>query len=466
MKVSRRTALRAAVYLATPWLLFGPSQLRARDSRDAQNSEKHVVVIGAGMAGITAAKQLLVNGYRVTVLEARDRPGGRIWTTQRLGVPVDLGAAWIHGDSRNNPLMKLAREHGLRTRATDWDETWLYKKGQGVIENDSDYELIEEKAQQIINRIHDLQRTASDNESMGNTINSLLESTSGSSIIKDGVRWWLSSEIEAVMGVNYKDLSLKYWDEDEEFDGSDLLLEKGYGNLIEKMATGLDIRYQHIVDKIQYSEGGAKVSGGWGSMEADSVLITVPLGVLKESFIQFTPKLPRGKLDSIERLGMGLLNKIVMRFREPFWPSDAHRLGLLSSTTLERVEFFPIPPLADSTVLLALVYGDFARRIEDLPKQQIVQLLLSQLRDMFGETVPSDVLDIMITGWGNDEFAMGSYSHIPPGASLQDCEDLSKPVGASLFFAGEATNRLYPGTVHGAYLSGLRAARQIELVQS
>ena len=157
---------------------------------------------------------------------------------------------------------------------------------------------------------------------------------------------------------------------------------------------------------------------------------------------------------------MGLLNKIVIQFDKRFWPSKAHRLGLISESTNERIEFFPVRPASDNAVLVALTYGDYARSLERRSKEEIVHIMLSQIKKLFPRVSKSDIVDILVTKWDSDEFTYGSYSYIPPNASLDDCETLSKPVGNNLLFAGEATNRYYLGTVHGAYISGLRAASQ------
>lgn len=461
MNITRRAALRASLFLATTWLIGSQKGLNANENNKITDLKKTVLVIGAGMAGIAAAQDLQNKGYEVTILEGRNRAGGRIWTQRFKDSSIDLGAAWIHGDSPNNPLMALASKYGLRTSATNWDETWLYQAGKGVIE-DSDYDKIEQKADQLIRKLHELQLNAEMNDSMKSTVQSLLNSLKGSQTIKEGVRWWISSEIEAVSAANYEDLSLRFWDEDEEFEGQDLILEKGYGNLINRLAEGLNIQYNHKVNSIDHTDNGITVKGSWGKIKTDKVIVTVPLGVLKKNTIQFTPKLPGNKLESIRRLNMGVLNKIVITFRQAFWPRDAHRLGLLKANTLERIEYFPIPTGSKSAILVGLVYGDYAQTIEKLSKQKVISIVIKQLEQMFPNINTSDVVDISVTNWHSDPMSEGSYIHIPPNASLSDCTTLGEPVGNSLFFAGEATNPSYLGTVHGAYLSGLRAAQEVE----
>ena len=461
MKITRRTALRASLFLGTPWLIGSQKKLNAKGENKISNIKRTVLIIGAGMAGIAAAQELQNNGYEVTILEGRNRSGGRILTQRFEDTSIDLGAAWIHGDAPNNPLMALASKYNIGTSATDWDETWLYQAGKGVIE-DSDYDKIEQKAGQLIKKIHELQLNAETKDSMKSTIQKLLNSLHGSKTLKEGVRWWISSEIEGVSAANYKDLSLQFWNEDEEFEGQDLLLTNGYGNLIDKLSEEMDIQYNHEVNRITYTEAGIRVSGPWGNATADKVIVTVPLGVLKKNRIQFIPELPARKKESIRRLEMGLLNKIVLTFQKAFWPKEAHRLGLLGADTLERIEYYPMPPGGKSAILVGIVYGDFARSIERLSKEKVISIVINQLQKMFPEVSESDIDEILITGWHSDPMSEGSYLYIPPNASFNDCKILGEPVENSLFFAGEATHPLYLGTVHGAYLSGIRSAKEVQ----
>ena len=460
MKITRRAALRAGLFLAMPWGITTKQKLYAQNKINEPSPKKSILVIGAGMAGITAARYLQDKGHLVTVLEGRERVGGRIHTKQFGDNSVDLGAAWIHGNSPNNPLVALAKRYELSTSPTNWDETWLYEPNKGVIDDD-DFERIEIKANQVIDSIHRLQINAKKSESMEATVEKLLSSMDEPEHLKRGVRWWLSSEIEGVSAANYKNLSLQYWDADEAFEGDDLLIAEGYGALANKMAKGLNIQLGHTVETVAHTSNGVKATGPWGHIEADQAILTVPLGVLKAQAIKFSPPLPADKTESINKLSMGLLNKLILTFREPLWPAEAHRLGLLSDSTKERIEYFPISPGSKSGILIGLAYGDFARTLEGMSKKQVINKAIGQLKKMVPTISEDDVIDVHITRWASDPLAQGSYIHIPPNGAMADCEKLSKSVDNRLFFAGEATNPMYFGTVHGAYLSGMRAAQEI-----
>lgn len=463
MKISRRKALQIAAFGSTIWLVSNQTKLIAAGTSSINRKRKKAIVIGAGMSGITAAKHLLDNNFDVTILEARERPGGRISTSKIGSISVDMGASWIHGDSQLNPLMKLVDKYNLKTAVTNWDQTWLYGE-KGIVIEDKEYNSIERKSNQIIQKIYELQESSSADQSMKIVIEDLISEIRAPSLIKNGVKWLLSVDIEGGYAADYKDLSLWYWDDGEGFEGNDIFLLDGYGSLIKKMIEGVNIEYNVKVDKIKYSEEGVLISGEWGSVKGDIAIVTVPLGVLKNKSINFVPPLTPEKEQSIERLEMGTLNKVFIEFDKRFWPTKAHRLGHITGDTNASIEFLPARPGLNNRVLVAYISGDYARSLERKSKEEVANIIISQIKKMFPRISKSNLVDILITRWDSDSFTHGSYSYIPPNASLDDLEILSKPIGNSLLFAGEATSRDYNATVHGAYLSGLRAASQAILL--
>ena len=459
MKMSRRAALASALLAAGSWLMPG-RRLHIADAQATTGSGETVVVIGAGMAGLSAARRLTANGYRVIVVEARDRPGGRMWTDHSLGTAVDLGAAWIHGDSSSNPLMKMVAKYGLSTTATEWDEAWLFDIGYGEIEDES-YDAIWRRSESIIERLYEAQSTASSKRSVADALAPILKGLSGDPIVKRGIEWRLASQIAVEYATNFDQLALKHWDVDEKFGGDDVIVSGGFQKIVEPLSDGLDIRYGHVVEKVSFDGSGAKVTTSQGVIEADRVVVTLPLGVLQQERVQFEPQLPEAKRSSIGRLEMGVMNKIALRFSKRFWPEDAHRLGLLNSSTENLTEYFPLTPHSGQPVIVGLTRGRHAKSIEKANKEEAVQQALSDLRFMFGSAVPYKAVDSVVTGWYSDEFSGGAYSSIPPGGSFSDYRTLAKPLDGKVFFAGEATHATYPGTLHGAYLSGERAAKEI-----
>jgi monoamine oxidase len=250
-----------------------------------------------------------------------------------------------------------------------------------------------------------------------------------------------------------------WWTEyDAVFGGEDVLFPGGYDQLTGYLARGLDIRFSTAVAQVRWGGPGVEVVlVSDEALRADRVIVTVPLGVLKAGGLRFTPELPQDKQAAIERLRMGLLNKLFLRFEVAFWPAgmDWHECmkrepGLWSQwVSLAR---------AGAPVLLGFTGGDAAREIEPQADRAILADASAALRDMFGSATPAPVA-VQMTRWGRDPLAGGAYSFYAVGSSPADREALARPEGGgAVCLAGEACSAEYPGTVHGAFLSGLAAA--------
>jgi len=181
---------------------------------------------------------------------------------------------------------------------------------------------------------------------------------------------------------------------------------------------------------------------------------------LKQASIKFEPPLPESKQDAIDRLAMGVLNKVYLKFPAVFWDKDVETISYVGERLGEGCDWLSFTPFTGQPVLMAFHGGEKGFALEDLSDDEIVAGAMQTLRVMFGEDIPEPE-GVLITRWGKDPFSFGAYSHIPPFASGDDYDALAEPVDDVLFFAGEATSREYPSTVHGAYLSGVRAAEEI-----
>lgn len=159
---------------------------------------------------------------------------------------------------------------------------------------------------------------------------------------------------------------------------------------------------------------------------------------------------------------MGTLNRVYMRFPKPFWATTGTELlGYIAERKGEWAEGYSVHGYTGAPILMLFNAGAFGVAIERLSNEAIVAQSMEVLRKMFGNSIPSPEASL-VTRWASDPFALGSYSYAATGASLSDYVQIAEPVGNRLYFAGEATSSLYPATVHGAYLSGLREARRIE----
>lgn len=430
----------------------------ATPTADNRPRTAEVIVIGAGMAGLAAARQLADWDYDVIVLEARDRIGGRTWTDHSLGLPLDLGASWIHGVNKN-PLTDLANQLNAPRVATDYESITRYKSDGSEVSGQEDAD-IDALFEQFYEQVAEWQEETDNDASLQDALDMFLSNKRFSREGMLNLLYAINTELEHEYGGDISDLSLWEFDQEGEFKGEDVIFPNGYGQLVQSVADGLDIRLSHIVRRVEYSAEGARVGTNYGTFEAKAVLVTVPLGVLKQNIIAFEPPLPKWKMDSISRLNMGVLNKCYLKFPSVFWDDESHLLGYISEEKGQWCEWLNLAPLLDQPILLGFNAGQFGYEIESWSDAQIVDSAMQTLRRIYGQNIPQPN-GVIITRWGSDPYTFGSYSHIPPFASGGDYDTLAKPVD-NLFFAGEATHRKYPSTVHGAYLSGQRAAEEID----
>ena len=417
-----------------------------------------VIVIGAGMAGLAAARQLADWDYDVILLEARNRIGGRTWTDDSLGLPLDLGASWIHGVNKN-PMTALADKIGAPRVVTDYDSITRYKSDGTEFTNQESAD-IDALFEQFFEQVAEWQEETDNDSSLQDALDMFISNKRFSREGMLNLLYAVNTALEHEYGADISDLSLWEYDQDGELKGEDVLFPNGYGQLAGALAEGLDIRLGHIVRRVEYSADGARVTTDQGVFEGKVVLVTVPLGVLKNNAITFEPSLPKWKTDSIARLNMGVLNKCYLKFPEVFWDEESHLLGYVSEEKGQWCEWINFAALFNQPILLGFNAGEFGYEIESWTDEEIISSAMQTLRTIYGDAIPNPE-GYIITRWGRDPFAFGSYSHIPPFASGEDYDALAKPVD-NLFFAGEATHREFPSTVHGAYLSGVRAAEEID----
>lgn len=232
-----------------------------------------IAVIGAGISGLAAAKALAEAGRDVTVYEARDRIGGRVHTSDALGSPVDLGASWIHGTD-GNPLTALADGLGLERVATD--ESYISRGGDG--------------------------RAMPDRE------------------LPDWIETVVSVQHSA--GADLDQINTRaYWFQSD-YGGDEVVFESGYRPLFDALQGPYRLRLNAEVTAVTYG-GAVRLALRDGAVaEVDAVLATLPLGVLQQDRVRFDPPLPAAKRDAIQRLGMGTLDKLYLRFEEVFWDRD------------------------------------------------------------------------------------------------------------------------------------------------
>eukprot|EP00850_Spirogloea_muscicola_P012275 SM000078S22134 [mRNA] locus=s78:514444:519523:- [translate_table: standard] len=445
-----------------------------------------VIVVGAGLAGLAAARQLLAFGHKVIVLEGRQRPGGRVCTKRMVqgehAAAADLGGSVITG-VLGNPLGVLAKQAG-HTLLKIRDTCPLYQPSGTPVDEAVDADVTA-KFNRLLDEASKLRAEMEVSEyiALGTAMELLCNERGwGLEPAERQLLDWHMANLEYANAGLLGQLSLAFWDQDDPYEmaGDHCFLVGGNGKLVNALADGLPIFYGRMVTDIKYGDGGVKVvtvrPGEQGKpnaseqvYEGDLVLCTIPLGILKRGTLHFEPELPARKQEAIKRLGFGLLNKVAMLFPHAFWGPELDTFGRLSEDPSQRGEFFlfySYARVSGGNLLIALVAGEAAIRFEKLPAQEAIARVLAALRGIYepqGVSVPLP-LQTVCTRWAADAFAGGSYSNVAVGATGDDYDIMAESVSDRLFFAGEATMRRYPATMHGAFLSGLREAGHIASV--
>ncbi|TQK52865.1 monoamine oxidase [Streptomyces sp. SLBN-118] len=418
-----------------------------------------VIVVGAGISGLAAARHLADQGEDVLVLEARDRIGGRIWTSDDWdGAPVDLGASWIHGVD-GNPITALAAKAEARTLVTDLENTTDY------LTDGSEAEGARAKAfERWQDETADALTSYQDNQERDASMRSVVErQLDWSELSKDDKAMVNSAlnDYEHEYSGSVRQMSASYFDSDTPINGDDVLFPDGYEQITDLLAAGLPIRTGHVVKRIDWNSSGVSVATTKGTFRADQVVVTLPLGVLQSGAVTFGPGLPSAKRNAIDKLGMGVLNKCYLRFPRKFWP-DTDWLNYVPALDKygQWAQWINVSRVNGRPVLLGFNAADFGRTIESWSDTRIVDSAMETLRTIFGRDIPAPT-GFQISRWASDPYARGAYSFNKVGSTPAMRDQLAATVEDRVYFAGEATHRTSFATVHGAYLSGIRAAQEI-----
>ena len=455
---SRRDVVKLALIASGAALLVPLLLKNGGNIVNSPEKKEKIIVVGAGMAGLSAARILQDKGYEVMLLEARERIGGRVHTSHEWpDTPLDMGASWIHG-VEGNPITALAEAVDAERIVTDYDNGILYDN-EGRLLGDRGWEEVEEYEAIIEEAIAKASQSDED-QSLMDAVRDLIDIESLSAKEQRQLNLVLNYKMEQEWAADVEVLSASYADDDEAFGGDDVVFPNGYHEIIEHVAGGLDIRLGHVVQKITYNEEGVVITTNKGTFTGDRAVITLPLGVLQRRSVQFDPPLPRAKEKAIDTLGFGVLNKLYLRFPHAFWQKEPEWIFYLSAKRGEWSEWFNLYPYIEEPILLAFHAGRFGRAVEALSDNEMVADAMMVLRNLYGDDIPNPNA-WQITRWARDPFALGSYSFPAVGSNYQMREELAKPVANRLFFAGEATEPDYPSTVHGAFLSGKREAERI-----
>jgi monoamine oxidase len=403
-----------------------------------------VAIIGAGAAGIAAARRIAGTKARFAILEGADRIGGRCFTeTTTFGVPYDRGARWIHTPDLN-PVTPLALRSGL--------EVYPAPPGQKI-------RIGRRNAREL--ELEDyLSAVVRSNRAIAEAARGKADMSCATALPKDLADW--QKTVEFVLGPfgcgkDLADISSQDFAKSAERN-VDTFCKQGFGALIAKLAEGLPVQLSNPVRFIDWSNRfGVELRTARGNMTARAVIVTASTGVLLDNRIKFEPELPRRYLDALERLSLGSYDHIALEL--PGNPLGLQRDDVVfekSSTTRTAAV---LANISGTTLTTVDVGGKFGRELAGQGEAAMVAFALEWLTGLYGTDIKKGVKRSHATQWNKEPWALGAFSCAAPGGQIGRLA-LADPLRDRLWFAGEAVHETLWGTVGGAWASGDRAALQ------
>ncbi|HIG59971.1 MAG TPA: FAD-dependent oxidoreductase [Gammaproteobacteria bacterium] len=401
-----------------------------------------IVIVGAGAAGLTAAKELRRLEQNFILLEASHRIGGRAYTEVLApNMPFDLGAHWIMEPSKN-PLMRLAERYRLRLEKDGKHYTaGRYFEDGGWLPKGSERDLGAYWDKQF--------------EAMAQAIKGHQDISVYDAIDNDN-RWagyfhalYAKDNTRDVDQASAEDALAFVREED------DLAVASGLGTLMIRYSQGVPVMLNTAVRSVDYSGSRLKLNTAKGRIHADKVILTVSNGVLASQGIEFKPALPNWKLDAIQGLPLGSHTRVALMFDK----AVLHELPayFTINTSKEGPIHFRNQPFGNDYVEIVMG-GRVAEWLEKSGQRATVEFVLAKLRDVLGSKAVPYPTHHIVSAWNGDEWAKGAYSCAQPGAADQR-SILAQAIDNRIYFAGEATSSTAYASIHGACISGRDAAR-------
>lgn len=428
------------------------------------------VVVGAGVSGLTAARFLALAGQRVVVLEARDRIGGRTWSERSDGVTTDVGASWIHGID-GNPLYDVVRAFGMR--AVEFTVGSYQPGGRPIVYYGVDgAPLTAAETSAFIADVHTADArlaetiaAAEAGASYADAIDRTLAALEWDDERSARVREFLRHRSEEQYGASAERLDAHGLDDDQ-VDGDEVVFPDGYDRLAHGLSANLDIRLEQVVQRVDWSGGGVRITTSRAEFAADRAVVTVPVGVLTSDEFVIEPALPEPVAHALAGLEMNDFEKVFLRFSERFWDERVYAVRRQGPAAEWWHSWYDLTGLHGVPTLLTFAAGPAAKATREWSDDEIAASVLASLREIYGVAV-TDPDVVRVSRWRDDPFARGSYAFMTPGARPEEHDLLATPIGdvsgagAVLHLAGEATWTEDPATVTAALRSGHRAAERI-----
>jgi monoamine oxidase len=398
------------------------------------------LVVGAGAAGLVAARELGRAGLAVRVVEARVRVGGRAWTDhQPFGVPIDRGCAWLHAADRS-PWTEHARRHGFTVieRSPDWQQ-WIGRQRVSAELRrrlDADWERAAGAIAAAARAGHDVPAST------------VLPADLEFRPLFDAVMSWS-------MGVDTADLSTTDFVASDDADVN-WAVREGLGSVVASLAQGLDVLLDCPVTVIDWSGPTVRVATAAGTLDCRGVVVTVPTTLLARGEPRFVPTLPASYGEAFAGLPLGIANKVFLELDPGALPYEG-MVNFVASAATARTLSCTVRP-AGHALLLCYFGGRHARELED--RGVLEAAARDALIDLFGADWGRRIRRVTATAWAGDRWARGSYSAARPG--FAHCRaGLGQPVAERVFFAGDACATDTFGEIRGAWASGVEAARRV-----
>lgn len=403
-----------------------------------KSTEVDLAVVGAGVAGLAAARTARERGLRVELLEAKHRTGGRALTdVDSLGVPWDRGCHWLHR-ARKNPITEIADRLGFAYRTEPVPGyVWLGDRWADADE------------------IAERERSFAAGQEAGHAAAQAAQDVAMSAVLPDAGRWAPLHRqlLRGLTGADPDALSVLDDDRYEET-GDNWSVRDGYGALVAAWAADTPVRLACPVRRIERGGDRVVLETAQGRLTARRAIVTASTSVLAGGAIRFQPALPEQLLDDLHDVPLGAANKVALAFdRDVFGVAHVHAAHLPRAP---RGCNFQIRPFGRE-LAVGNMGGPFAEEIEAAGPDAARQLALDILAEMYGSAVRRHVTAAASTAWSGDPWIRGGYSVCRPGRAAARPR-LAQPVDETLLLAGEACSLAAYGTANGAYESGVAAA--------